>query len=530
VSAALVFLVTFVVYVAGLAPDVYWLDSSELAAAAWGLGVAHPPGHPLPSLLGRACALLPFGSIAFRVGLASALAGAAAAAQTTRLGTLVARRARLPAQSDAGIDEWLGAAAGLTFGLSYAAAFQAVRPEVYALNALLVLTVVYELCRFDETGDRRRVLTAALAGGLALSNHHLLALTVMVPAALAFAWPAGARTSLRAVVLVVVVIVAIWAYLPLRAAAHPLVNWGAPTTLGRIFWTVSARAFQKSVAQGEPADVAGVAVALAGELWLVGAFAALGGAYVLVRLGRRRLALMLLGGALLDASTRLFIVFDPGNPDAWGYLETAIALLAALACGLVSVVAAQLQRPRFLRGVAVVIVAALVAGGAATFSRISRATFWDTGATLARFLDAAPPRARVVTSDFQTIFALWYLDGVEQRRPDVEIVHRHFLAYPGYRDEIARRVGDVSREPDVVEYDLDLPDALLRRSTTIPVVGDGDTQTRRYGAWQAYLGADRACRIDRTSAEPALQRARMLLAMPALNCDHVRDPVTIGAP
>ena len=39
---------------AGLAPDVYWLDSSELAAAAWQLGVAHPPGHGLAALLGPA--------------------------------------------------------------------------------------------------------------------------------------------------------------------------------------------------------------------------------------------------------------------------------------------------------------------------------------------------------------------------------------------------------------------------------------------------------------------------------------------
>jgi hypothetical protein len=35
----------------------------------------------------------------------------------------VARRARLPAQSDSRIDGLLGAAAGLTFGLSYASAF-----------------------------------------------------------------------------------------------------------------------------------------------------------------------------------------------------------------------------------------------------------------------------------------------------------------------------------------------------------------------------------------------------------------------
>src|SRR5207253_3068122 len=79
------------------------------------------------------------GSAAFKVGLASAAAGAGAAAQTARLGELVARRARggeLPSLND----RVLGAAAGLLFGLSYAAAFQAARPEVYALSALLVVS------------------------------------------------------------------------------------------------------------------------------------------------------------------------------------------------------------------------------------------------------------------------------------------------------------------------------------------------------------------------------------------------------
>ena len=424
----------------------------------------------------------------------------------------------------------IGAAAGLTFGLSYAAAFQAVRPEVYALSALLVVTCAYELARYDETGDRRRLGTAALAAGLALSNHHLLALTFVVPAAIVFAPRAGWRAVVRALVVAGGTIVAVWAYLPLRAARHPLVDWGAPTTLARIFWTVSARAFQKAVARGQVGDVGAVAAALAAELWLVGAFLALGGAYVLVRLGRRRLALMLLGAALLDAATPALVGFDPANPDAYGYLEAAVALLAALSCALVAAVAAAAQRPRTTRAIAAALIVAVVAGGVATRSRFSRARFWDTGATLGRFVDGVPPRARLVTSDFQTIFALWYLDAAEGRRPDVDVVHRHFLAYPGYREEIERRVGDVSREPDVVEYDLDLPDALLPRSTTIPVAIDDEPQTLRYGAWQAYLGADRACRLDRARAGPALARARTLLSLPSLNCDHIRDPVTIAGP
>src|SRR5207302_405863 len=46
----------------------------------------------------------------------------------------------------------------------------------------------------------------------------------------------------------------LYAYLPLRAAHHPLVNWGSPTSLGRIFWVVSAKAFQKSVKEPQPGD------------------------------------------------------------------------------------------------------------------------------------------------------------------------------------------------------------------------------------------------------------------------------------
>ncbi|MCU1282374.1 MAG: hypothetical protein JWM53_5920, partial [bacterium] len=449
-----------------------------------------------------------------------------------RLGRLVARRARLAAQSDARIDDALGAAAGLTFGLSYAAAFQAVRPEVYALSSLLVLTAAYELCRYDETGDRRRLLTASLAAALALSNHHLLALTFVVPAALVFAPRVGWRNAARALAVAVATLAAMWSYLPLRAARHPLVNWGAPTTPARIYWTLSARAFQKAVARGQVADVGGVAGALAAELWLVGAFLALGGAYVLVRLGRWRLALLLLGAALCDAATPALVGFDPANPDAYGYLETAVALLAVLGCALVAAIAAQVQRPRLMRIVAAALVVAVTTGGLAGLPRFSRARFWDAGVTGGRFLDAAPPRARILTSDFQTIFLFWYLDAVEARRPDVEVVHRHFLAYPGYRDEVARRFGDVSREPDVVEYDLDLPPRWISSSTTVPVALPGpptawEPQSRRYAAWQAYLGADRSCHLQSAGTDAALARARMVLELPSLNCDRLRDLVTI---
>jgi hypothetical protein len=482
--------------------------------------------------------------VALRVGLASALAGAGAAAQAARLGRLVARQARSAAQSDARIDGWLGAAAGLWFALSYGAAFQAVRPEVYALSALLVLTAAYELLRYDETGDRRRVYTAALAAGLALSNHHLLALTFVVPAALVFATHAGLRTSLRALA-VAILGLAPWAYLPLRAARHPLVDWGAPTTLARFVWTVSAQAFQKAVTRGQVTDIGGVAGALAAELWLLGALTAFAGAYVLLRRGRRRLALVLLGAALADAAAPALVGFDPANPDAYGYLEAAVALLAALACAVPAAIAAAAARPRLCRAAAALLVLVAFAAGFGGRARWSRTRFWDLGAVVGSFVDAARPRALLVTSDFQTIFALWYLQAIEGRRPDLDLVHRHFLAYPGYRDEIIRArpalapfIGArdidpaalVSHEPRLVQYDLDLDARLIRGAFTLPTPPSLlEPGTRRFGAWQTFLAAHQAC-LTSDGKERALQRARDTLSLPELNCDRLADPATLGAP
>src|SRR5712691_76170 len=80
VCAGIVFLVTLGVYIATLAPTVTLVDSGELIVAARFLGVAHPPGFPLYVMLAHLASLVPWGSVALRVNLASALFAALASA------------------------------------------------------------------------------------------------------------------------------------------------------------------------------------------------------------------------------------------------------------------------------------------------------------------------------------------------------------------------------------------------------------------------------------------------------------------
>src|SRR5437660_9230440 len=68
------------VYLRTLCPTVYLGDVGEIATAIASGGVAHPPGYPVFSLLGRLFLWLPFGEPAFRIGCLVALAGAGAVA------------------------------------------------------------------------------------------------------------------------------------------------------------------------------------------------------------------------------------------------------------------------------------------------------------------------------------------------------------------------------------------------------------------------------------------------------------------
>ena len=299
-----------------------------------------------------------------------------------------------------------------------------------------------------------------------------------------------------------------------------------------------------------------MAFTLLGELGLLAPLSA-AGIYLMARLpGLRRLALLVGAAALLDATIPALIGFDPANPDALGYLEPSVALLAAAGAVAPAVFAALVKKQRLSRAIAgfVAVAVALLAARALPSVRLDR--FHDTDRFAGEMIDRAPPRAALVTSYFQTVFALWYLRGVEGRRPDIDYVHRHFLPDPGYRDEVllrapslapilsphpARALATMARQrPVLLEYDLDLDGEALPRlrpggliDAVLPdPLSDGERsaaegvararieafgrevdlnepQTRRLVLWLDFLDASRDCALGRRAAAAvAIERAR----------------------
>lgn len=73
IDAVLVFFSSFFVYLLTLYPTVGTEDSGELITSAATLDIAHPPGYPLYTLLGKLFTIIiPFGNIGWRVNLMSA--------------------------------------------------------------------------------------------------------------------------------------------------------------------------------------------------------------------------------------------------------------------------------------------------------------------------------------------------------------------------------------------------------------------------------------------------------------------------
>jgi Protein of unknown function (DUF2723) len=131
--ALTLFLLFLAVYVRTAAPSVLSGDSAEFQLAAPLLGVPHPTTYPLYVLLGKLATLLvPFGDMAWRVTLVSALSAALAVA----LFYMLARRvAGLPGAAVAALA--LGVAPGLWNAATLA--------EVYALLAALLAGLGYLL-------------------------------------------------------------------------------------------------------------------------------------------------------------------------------------------------------------------------------------------------------------------------------------------------------------------------------------------------------------------------------------------------
>ena len=482
----------FAAYVFCATPTAYPLDSAELATAAFGLGVAHPPGEETTLLLAKLFTLLPLGSVAFKVALSQAAAGALAAVLVYWLvleaaETLVFVREAVGEKTRV----LVAAAAALAFAYAPGVVIVSNRAEVYATQTALSLGALWLALRAQGKNDPRLAFLAALLIGLGVGNHSLVAGLAglgAVAAALPLLIRSTARARFFALAFAAFAVgLLVHAYVPLRTSALfaaadrgiDNVLWGDGRTLSGLWWVVSARTFAEKTGivhgNASPWDLPFFPIE---ELTTIFALIAPAGAYFLLRRSESRVAgIALLVGAAGSMAAALVGGLDPGNPDIRGYLGPAFALLAVCS-GIAIAVGTALFRLRQMR----VVLAVVFLAGALTrfpapahYPGLRQAHAADTEAR--GLLPDVPVRGALFTHHFETGFLVGYQRFVEGARPDILWAHLPFAPNPSYAERVRAAQPELAPVIDAYRAQGDLAEAWASLDATRPVRIEPDAVT-----------------------------------------------------
>jgi len=233
-AAGLTTLGVFILYLITLAPSTAMWDTSEYIAAAYTLGLPHPPGNPFFVLIGRVFSLLPIApGIATRINILAAFCSALAAGAwfliTERVltGWFPLRWQRIVGGVLAAL---LGATAFTVWNQSV------VNEKVYTVSLAFFAIVAWLSVRWADAphgkkADRILVLIAYLIG-LGYANHpagFLVAPAVGV-VVLARRWETILRWKMWIACAGALVLgMTVFATQPIRAAHFPPINEGEPT-------------------------------------------------------------------------------------------------------------------------------------------------------------------------------------------------------------------------------------------------------------------------------------------------------------
>ena len=159
-------------------------DTAKFQYVGRVLGTPHNTGYPIYTVLDAVVVrVVPFGSVAWRVNLLSALCATAACALL------------VPVLVAIGCRRIVAAGVAVTFGFTVTLWSAAVVAEVYALHVLVLVGILGLLLRWQRERRERDLAAAVLLTGLAL-GHHLMIL-LAVPGVLAFVLLVDARAVLR---------------------------------------------------------------------------------------------------------------------------------------------------------------------------------------------------------------------------------------------------------------------------------------------------------------------------------------------
>ncbi|MBI5731565.1 MAG: DUF2723 domain-containing protein [Ignavibacteriales bacterium] len=256
------------VYLLTMAPSVIQIDSGELASVQATLGIAHPTGYPLFTIIGYFFLKLPlpFTKI-FQANLLALV--------WCTLGVLFFTKSAFIILSNIGFEIepqkkksksinksivlesfeknifliTSAVLSGLILAFSKTYWSQSTSVEVYSLQIFLFALIIFStLHAYYSEHKLVDWIWVALSLALGFSNHMTTLLTLPFVAILFFQKEKFNAQSIKKILLMVAVffplVITFYLYLPLRASSNPKINWGNPVNFENLFRHVSGKQYQ----------------------------------------------------------------------------------------------------------------------------------------------------------------------------------------------------------------------------------------------------------------------------------------------
>lgn len=454
------FTIPFAIYMLTLAPSVTFFDSGEFVTASYSLGSAHSPGYPLFMMYAKLFSWLPLGNIAFRINTATAVSSSLACLGVYFLTIHLLKGERLV--EDERFSRFAvkgaGLAAALAFSFSPRLWLQSNHDKPYPLLAFITAVIFYLLLKWREhykNGDEQPayIYACTFLAGLSMGLHQTIVL--LLPAWCLFIILTDWRMITRVKELVLATAFALLGfsvhlYLPLRATRNPLLNWGDTKTYTQFMWHFLRKGYPN---EPHPRDAALLwaqvrAFNIPHEFtWLGAALAIL----ALVCLWKRQRDVVVTW--LAGVATFLLVVAGYFNTPAETIFLTEefftpLYLLTAVLIGiglyyLLARAVAKVQLPegygvRIYALVAVLYLTLPVTLCAMNYYENDQHNNYIAFDYATNSLRSLPQNAVMFTWGDSGAFPLWYLQGVERMREDIDLPHTPHLVFDWYLDSMPR--------------------------------------------------------------------------------------------
>lgn len=269
--AVITALPVFIIYLTTMATSVIQIDAGELAAVQATLGIAHPTGYPLFTIVGYLFLKipLPFTTI-FKANILASIWCSlgffffikSVFVIQTNYKEVMDKLKKNKSKKDLMIDkvtdngdEKIVAIVSSIFGgivlaFSQTFWFQSTSVEVYSLQIFLFSLNIFLILRayYSTTGKKNNWLWVAVSLALGFSNHMTTLLILPFITILFFQKEKFSLESFKIILTMLPVFTAVligfYLYLPLRALTNPQINWGNPINFEDLLRHVSGKQYQ----------------------------------------------------------------------------------------------------------------------------------------------------------------------------------------------------------------------------------------------------------------------------------------------